>query len=78
MRAQAFPMSLAVKNIMVRDVTTVEINTLVIDAVKVMNQQGIGCLVVTENRSPVGIVTERDLLKRVLAESKNPKKIRVQ
>ena len=71
-------MSLEVQNIMVPDVTTVELNTWVIDAVKIMNQQGIGCLVVTENGSPVGIVTERDLLIRVLAESKNPKKIRVQ
>ncbi len=60
-------MSLQVKNIMVSNVMTVEINTLVIDAVKVMNQHGIGCLVVTDNGNPVGIVTERDLLKRVLA-----------
>ncbi len=71
-------MSLQVKNIMVSNVMTVKINTLVIDAVKVMNQHGIGCLVVTDNGNPVGIVTERDLLKRVLALSKNPKKIRVQ
>lgn len=71
-------MSLEVQNIMVSNVITVETNSLVMDAVKIMNQQGIGCLVVTENGSPVGIVTERDLLKRVLAESKNPKKIRVQ
>ncbi len=63
---------------MVSNVMTVKINTLVIDAVKVMNQHGIGCLVVTDNGNPVGIVTERDLLKRVLALSKNPKKIRVQ
>jgi predicted transcriptional regulator len=47
------------------------------DAVKIMNQHGIGCLVVMKNGSPIGIVTERDLLKKVLAESKNPKKIRV-
>ena len=74
----AFPMSLEVQNIMVSNVITVETNTLVIDAVKIMNQHGIGCLVVMKNGSPAGIVTERDLLKRVLAESKNPKKIRVQ
>jgi len=71
-------MSLEIQNIMVSNVITVETNTLVMDAVKIMNQHEIGCLVVMENGSPTGIVTERDLLKRVLAESKNPKKIRVQ
>lgn len=71
-------MSLVVQNIMVSNVITTEKHALVIDAVKIMNQHGIGCLVAMENGSPVGIVTERDLLKRVLGESKNPKKIRVQ
>jgi len=71
-------MSLEVQNIMVSSVITVETNTSVMDAVKIMNQHEIGCLVVMKNRSPVGIMTERDLLKRVLAESKNPKKTRVQ
>jgi CBS domain-containing protein len=71
-------MSLEVQNIMVSNVMTVETNTLVVGAVKLMNQQEIGCLVVTKKGSPIGIVTERDLLKRVLAESKNPKKVRVQ
>ena len=71
-------MSLEVQNIMVSNIITVEANALVMDAVKIMNEQGIGCLVVMENENPIGIMTERDLLKRVLAESKNPKKIRVQ
>ena len=71
-------MSLKVQNIMVSDIITVKKNTLVMDAVKIMNKHGIGCLVVIENENPIGIMTERDLLKRVLAESKNPKKIRVQ
>jgi len=78
LEARCFLLSLDVQNIMVSNVITVEINTLVMDAVKIMNQHGIGCLVVMKNGSPVGIVTERDLLKRILAESKNPKKIRVQ
>ncbi len=71
-------MSLEVQNIMVSNVVTVEANSSVADAVKIMNQRGIGCLVATENGSPIGIVTERDLLKRVLAEYKNPKETKVQ
>ena len=70
-------MSLVVQNIMVSNVVTVEANSFVADAVKIMNQRMIGCLVVTENGRPIGIVTERDLLKRVLAEYKNPKNTKV-
>ncbi len=34
----------------------------------VMRDQGVGCLVVTKNGHPLGIVTDRDLVVRVLAE----------
>jgi CBS domain-containing protein len=33
-----------------------------------MRDQGVGCLVVTKNGQPFGIVTDRDLVVRVLAE----------
>jgi len=42
-----------------------------------MNKHEIGCLIVTKSRKPIGIVTERDLLKRVLADFRDPKKTRV-
>jgi len=71
-------MSLEVRNFMVSNVITIETSALVMDAVKIMNQHMIGCLVVNKNGSPVGMVTERDLLKRLLAESKNPEKTRIQ
>ena len=71
-------MALEVRNFMVNNVMTIETDAFVMDAVKIMNQHAIGCLIVNENGSPVGIVTERDLLKRLLAKSKNPKKTRVQ
>ncbi len=71
-------MALEVRNFMVTNVITIETNAFVIDAVKIMNQHVIGCLVVNENGSPVGIVTERDLLKRLLAKSRDPEKTRVQ
>ena len=71
-------MSLEVRNFMVSNVITIETSALVMDAVKIMNQHMIGCLVVNKNGSPVGMVTVRDLLKRLLAESKNPEKTRIQ
>jgi CBS domain-containing protein len=74
----ALPMSLEVQDIMISKVVTVRATISVKEAVDTMNEHGIGCLVVVEKESPVGILTERDLLKRVLAKSKDPRKINVQ
>lgn len=71
-------MSLEVHDIMISEVVTGRASISVKEAVDTMNKHGIGCLVVVEKESPVGIVTERDLLKRVLAKSKDPRKINVQ
>ena len=65
--------SLQVHEIMVDKVITTKTDATVKDAAKLMNKYEIGCLVVVENGKPVGIITERDLLKRVLAESEEDK-----
>jgi len=70
-------MSPKVKDVMVRDVITVGAGATVWEAVGLMNQHDIGCLVVMKMAKPVGIVTERDMLKRVLAGLKDPEKVKV-
>lgn len=47
-------------------------DTLVFDAVGLMNQHGIGSLVVEEDGHVVGIFTERDVLVRVVGTDKDP------
>ncbi len=42
------------------------------DAVSLMRQRGSGCVIVTESSKPVGIVTERDILTKVLANHLPP------
>jgi CBS domain-containing protein len=66
-----------VADIMVENVVKVSAEEAVDKAVKLMNKRQIGCLVVTKNGNVVGILTERDLLRRVLAKSKDPRKIKV-
>ena len=66
-----------VEELMVKNVVTVHPDTLVEEAVRLMNTHEIGCLIVSENGNPVGIITERDLLKRVLEQGKPPKTIKV-
>jgi len=71
-------MSLKIESVMVVDVVTVGAEATVGEAVELMNKNEIGCLVVVdEEEKPVGIITERDLLKRVLAKRKDPVRSKV-
>jgi len=70
-------MSLKLEDIMVKDVTTVEEKATVENAVELMNKHEIGCLIVVKEGKPTGIVTERDMLKRLISEKRDPKKTRV-
>jgi len=63
--------------LMVRNVVTLPIDASAYDAVKLMNKNRIGCLVAVYNGGIPGILTERDLLERVLEKGKNPKETTV-
>jgi len=68
---------LKVEDVMVESVITIDADSSVMKAVKIMNEHEIGCLVVTRRGRAVGIITERDLLKRVIYKSKNPNRTKV-
>jgi len=68
---------MSVKDVMVEEVITVEPDTKVRDAVELMNENEIGCLIIAKNGKPVGIITERDILKKIVCQSKNPELMRV-
>jgi CBS domain-containing protein len=70
-------MSQKLRVIMVGKVVTVEPSVSVKKAAELMNLHEIGCLVVVNCEKPVGILTERDMLKRVVCESREPEKTRV-
>jgi CBS domain-containing protein len=59
---------------MVTNVVTVDVGVNVRKAVERMNNHAIGCLVVLEKGNFAGILTERDVLTRVVAKSRNPDK----
>lgn len=70
-------MSLNVEDVMVKEVITIDEKSTVKDAAEVMNKFEIGCLIATRKGKAVGIITERDLLKRVVAEVRDPGKTKV-
>ena len=57
-----------------RTVVTIVPDDSVLTAAKLMNQRGIGGVVVVEDDEVVGIFTERDVLRRVVAERRDPAK----
>ena len=62
---------------MVEEIITIEANANVRKAVRLMNNREIGCLVVIQDEKPTGIVTERDMLKRVLVAARDPRAVEV-
>jgi len=62
---------------MVEDVITVEEGATAKEVAELMNKHEIGCLIVMKMGKPAGIVTERDLVKRILLESKDPEKTKI-
>ena len=60
-----------------REFTTLDEDTVVADAAKVMRDKNTLCILVVskDSKGPIGIVTERDMLYRVLAENLGPYKV---
>jgi len=57
---------LPVKEIMTPDVVTVDLGSSCVDAAERMLEHGIGGIIVTDDGRPVGILTERDLVDKVI------------
>ncbi|MEF8822290.1 MAG: CBS domain-containing protein [Halovenus sp.] len=54
------------------DVVTAEPETPVTDLAVTMDEEHVGSIVITEDDTPVGIVTDRDLTVRILGEGADP------
>jgi CBS domain-containing protein len=61
-----------VEEIMTRDPRTVDAGDSVVDAARAMRDDAIGNVVVTEGGRVAGIVTDRDIVIRAIAEGRDP------
>lgn len=66
-----------VKEIMTKNVVTIDASASVFDACMMYKEEKVGCLVVIDNETCVGIVTERDLIERSICQHQNPEKTKV-
>ena len=62
----------SIRDVMTSNPTSCEPSTTVVDAAKVMAQEDVGPVPIVEGGRIVGIVTDRDLVVRVLAEGRDP------
>jgi CBS domain-containing protein len=66
-----------VRDVMSSPVVTIEEDAPVNKAAELMEKHGLGCIIVTnEEGKPLGIITERDLVARVLAKNVKPDSVR--
>ena len=65
-------MGTSIKEVMTRDVRACEPNATVAEAAKVMAKEDVGPVPIVEDGRLVGIITDRDIVVRVVAEGRDP------
>ncbi len=61
----------------VRRVATIDENKSVLDAAKLMTEEFIGSVVVTNSSGVRGLFTERELVMKVVGKGKDPEKVKI-
>jgi len=67
-----------VKNIMTRPVIQVNHDKTVQEAAKIMVKNRVGSIIVVKKNNPIGIITETDINKKIVAPGRDPKKIKAE
>ena len=66
-----------VSEIMTANLTSVPVSTPVLEVLQLMAGEDVGRVIVTDNAVPVGIFTEKDVLRRVVTAGVDPKKTNI-
>lgn len=62
---------------MTREVVTIEADKTAMEAARLMTEKERGCLVVIDQGKPVGVLTERDFVRRIVVNNLDPAQTRV-
>jgi len=74
---EKFLIPIKAEDIMVTEVVVMDENVSVKKAAEIMAQEGVSAIIVTVEEKAKGIVTERDIIKRIVAEDKNAEKTKM-
>ena len=64
-------MDIFVKDMMKKQIVSIDVSLTVKEAAKMMDDTGVSCLVITKENVPVGILTERDFVTKVTSLDKS-------
>jgi CBS domain-containing protein len=65
------------REIMSNKVITIESNVSTAEIAKIMEKNMVSSVVITKNQKSIGIVTERDLVSKIVAQNKKPSEIKI-
>lgn len=67
-----------VKDVMSKEVVTISPQKTAAEAAELMKNKHISSLIVTKNKKPIGVLTEKDFLKKIVPQKKDATKMKVQ
>jgi len=67
----------SVRDIMIKDLLTISENETALKAAQIMSEKGVSSLIVLANNQPIGIVTERDFIKKICLKELQLSNVRV-
>lgn len=70
-------MTYSVKEYMRKDFFTIDVEATVLEASKLMLDKNVGYIIVLEKGRPIGMISERDIIFKVVALEKDPSKVKV-
>lgn len=68
---------MSLKPLMSKIITSLPARATALDAAKFMTDMTVGSVIVVEGDKPIGIVTDRDIMTKVMIEGRNPAKVSI-
>ena len=67
-----------VRDIMEKSVITIPLDKTALDAARILKEKKISFLIIVRDEKPLGIVTERDIVRKIAAEDKNASSVKLE
>jgi len=64
------------RDIMSNKVVTIESSVSTAEIAKIMSKNKVSSIIITKDQLPIGIVTERDLVSKIVAQNKRPTEVK--
>lgn len=68
---------MALEKLMSKDVTSLPERASIMDAAKFMTDMNVGSVVVVDGGKPLGLLTDRDIITKVVIEGKDPSRLKL-